>query len=112
MRFAVVSVSMVSLIVTAMLFLADYAAWVNAQELAYEIAVRDYRIVLADCGGDLVCSQPPPTACRHPSDVIEVHADLGPRRRFPFGTSTAEASLYFDAAANAVDVSALPLCAP
>lgn len=112
MSWAVTTVSMVSLIVFSMLFLADYAAWVRGQELAYEIAARDHRIALADCADDLVCSQPPPTACRHPNNVIEVTADLGHRRRFPFGPSPTKASLWFDAGAYSADVTAVPACAP
>ena len=114
MRFALMSVSMVSIIVFAMLFLADYTAWVNQQELAYEIAARDYRRILADCGDDLVCSPPAvaAAACRHSNNVIEVSADLGHRRRFPFGASPVKASLYFDADDASVDVSAFPSCGP
>lgn len=112
MRFAVTTVSMTSLIVFSMLFLADYAAWVHGQELAYEIAARDYRIAIADCADDLVCSQPPPTACRHTNNVLEVTADLGHRRRFPFGAAPTKASLYFDADAHSVNVTAVPACVP
>ena len=112
MRFAVTTVSMVSLIVFAMLFLADYAAWVRGQELAYEIAARDYRVALADCADDLVCAQPPPTACQHTNNVLEVTADLGHRRRFPFGAAPTNASLYLDNAAHSFNMDAVPACAP
>ena len=112
MRFAVVSVYLVGMIVTVMVFLADYAHWVNDQELAYEIASHEMRRLLADCGDDLVCDRPPPSACLHPNNVVEVHADLGPRRRFPLGVDSAEASLYFDANILGVDVDAVDPCGP
>ena len=112
MRFAVVSVYLVGMIVTVMVFLADYTHWVHDQELAYEIASHEMRRLLADCGDDLVCDRPPPSACLHPNNVVEVHADLGPRRRFPLGVASAEASLYFDANILGVDVDAVDPCGP
>ena len=112
MRFAVVSVYLVGMIVTVMVFLADYTHWVHDQELAYEIASHEMRRLLADCGDDLVCDRPPPSACLHPNNVVEVHADLGPRRRFPLGVASAEASLYFDADTLGADVEAVDPCGP
>ncbi|MDE0375072.1 MAG: hypothetical protein OXK16_03805 [bacterium] len=113
MRFSLTTVSMAGMIVFAMLYLADYATWVRGQELAYEIAARDYWITLADCADDLVCSaNVPDTACRHTNDAIEVTADLGHRRRFPFGAVPIKASLWFDAAAYSVNVAAVPPCGP
>ena len=113
MRFPLTTISMAGLIVFTMLYLADYAAAVRGQERAYEIAARDYRITLADCADDLVCSADvPPTACRHTNDVIEVTADLGHRRRFPFGAVPTKASLWFDAASHSVNVAAVRSCGP
>lgn len=112
MRFALSSGFLVSMIVTVMVFLADFAVWTNDRELAYEIASHDLRSLLADCGEDLVCNQPPTTACRHTNDVVEVHADLGPRRRFPLGSANADASVYFDAGSIGIDISALKQCGP
>ena len=112
MRFALSVAFLAGTIVTVMVFLADFAAWTNDRELAYEIASHDLRYLLADCGDDLVCDRPPATACRHSNEVIEVHADLGPRRRFPLGTASAGASLYFDAGAVGADTSAVRQCAP
>lgn len=110
MRFALSSAFLVGTIVTTMVFLADFTAWTNDRELAYEIASHDLRRLLADCGEDLVCDRPPTTACRHSNDVIEVHADLGPKRRFPLGTAPADASLYFDAGAIGAETTAVRPC--
>ncbi|MYB45375.1 MAG: hypothetical protein F4X74_10600 [Acidimicrobiia bacterium] len=113
MRFPLTTVSMAGLIVFAMLYVSDYAAAVRNQELAYEIATRDYRITLADCADDLVCSaNVPDTTCRHPNDVLEVTADLGHRRRFPFGATHIKASRWFDAAGQSVNVAAVRSCGP
>ena len=112
MRWALVTLTLSGMIVTVLAFLADYAIWVNDEELAYEIAAHDLRRLLADCGEDLVCDRPPETACKHSNDVVEVTAVLGIRRRFPFGAGSASASLYFDAAALTADVTAIPACAP
>ena len=112
MKFAVSFAWLIGMIVTVMLFLADYASWTNDTELAYEIAAHDLRHLLADCGENLVCNTPPSTACRHTNDVVEIHADLGPRRRFPMGVASADASLYFDPTTLGVDVRAVRQCAP
>lgn len=112
MRFALSSAFLTGMIVTVMVFLADFAAWTNDRELAYEIASHDLRHLMADCGEDLVCDRPPTTACRHSNDVVEIHADLGIRRRFPLGTASADASLYFDAGAVGADTSAVRQCTP
>ena len=112
MRFAVVSVYLVGMIVAVMVFLADYTHWVNDQELAYEIASTR-------CGGCwptaattwCTTGHPRRHACT-PNNVVEVHADLGPRRRFPLGVASAEASLYFDADTLGADVEAVDLCGP
>lgn len=112
MRFALSSMLLVGMIVTVMVFLADFAAWTNDQELAYEIALHDLQHLLADCGEDLVCDRPPSTACRHSNKVLEIHADLGYRRRFPFGASAVESSLYFDAGGLGIDTGAVKQCTP
>ena len=83
MRFALSSAFLAGTIVTVMVFLADFTAWTNDRELAYEIASHDLRYLLADCGEDLVCDRPPATACRHSNEVIEVHADLGAAEAVP-----------------------------
>lgn len=110
MRFALSSVFLVSMIVTVMVFLADFAAWTNDRELAYEIASHDLRRLLADCGDDLICNRPPTTACRHTNQVVEIYTDLGPRRRFPLGTANADASVYFDAGSIGADITVLRSC--
>lgn len=112
MRFALSSAFLTGMIVTVMVFLADFTAWTNDRELAYEIASHDLRHLMADCGEDLVCDRPPTTACRHSNDVVEIHADLGIRRRFPLGTASADASLYFDAGAVGADTSGVRQCTP
>lgn len=112
MRFALSTGFLAGMIVTVMVFLADFAAWTNDRELAYEIASHDRRRLLADCGEDLVCDRPPATACRRAGNVVEVRADLGPRRRFPLGVANADASLYFDAGPHGIDISAVRRCAP
>ena len=112
MSFSLSAAFLVGLVLAAMTFLADFTTWVNDEELAYELASHDMRLLLADCGEDLVCDRAPTTACRHTNNVIEIHTDLGPRTRWPLGVDHADASLWFDAAALGVDVSQVNPCAP
>ena len=112
MNFALSTAFLVGLILVAMVFLADFTTWVNDEELAYELASRDMRFLLADCGEDLVCDRAPTTACRHTNNVVEIHTDLGPRTRWPLGVDNADASLYFNAPDLGVDVSQVRQCAP
>ena len=112
MNFALSTAFLVGLVLVAMVFLADFTIWVNDEELAYELASHDMRLLLGDCGEDLVCDRAPPTACRHTNDVVEIHTDLGPRTRWPLGVDNADASLYFNAPALGVDVSQVKQCEP